>query len=64
MENMPRQTNSNLDFFYLQEAEGEKIFHNALSLYTINESRLLRYASRRGIRSEIENIIKTIISND
>lgn len=52
------------DFFYLQEAEGENIFRNALSLYTINESRLLRYASRRGIRSEIETIIKTIISND
>lgn len=52
------------DFFYLQEAEGENIFRNALSLYSINESRLLRYASRRGIRSEIETIIKTIISND
>lgn len=40
------------DFFYLQEAEGVNIFQNALSLYSINESRLLRYASRRGIRKE------------
>ena len=52
------------DFFYLQEAEGLNIFSNALSLYTINESRLLRYASRRGIRKEIETIIKSINSND
>ena len=52
------------DFFYLQEAEGENIFRNAMSLYAINESRLLRYASRRGIRKEIETIIKSINSND
>ena len=52
------------DFFYLQEAEGFNIFRNAMSLYTINESRLLRYASRRGIRKEIETIIKSINSND
>ena len=52
------------DFFYLQETEGVNIFRNALSLYTINESRLLRYASRRGLRKEIETIIKSINSND
>ena len=52
------------DFFYLQEAEGLNIFSNALSLYTINENRLLRYASRRGIRKEIETIIQSIKSND
>lgn len=52
------------DFFYLQETEGVNIFRNAMSLYTINESRLLRYASRRGIRKEIETIIKSINSND
>ncbi len=52
------------DFFYLQESEGVNIFRNALSLYVINESRLLRYARRRGIRKEIEIIIKSIDSND
>jgi len=52
------------DFFYLQEAEGVNIFRNALSLYTINKSRLLRYANRRGLRKEIETIIKSINSND
>ena len=52
------------DFFYLQEAEGIYIFQNALSLYTINESRLLRYASRRGIRKEIETNIKIVNTND
>lgn len=50
------------DFFYLQEAEGVNIFQNALSLYSINESRLLRYASRRGIRKEIKTIIQTLLS--
>lgn len=53
-----------VDFFYLQESEGVNIFRNALSLYTINENRLLRYASRRGIREEIEKNIKSINSND
>ena len=52
------------DFFYLQESEGLNIFRNVLSLYTINESRLLRYASRRGIKKEIETIIKSVNSND
>ena len=52
------------DFFYLQEAEALNVFHNALSLYSINESRLLRYASRRGIREEIKTIIQTINSHD
>lgn len=52
------------DFFYLQEAEGENIFRNALSLYAINESRLLRYANRRGIRNELETLIKSINSDD
>lgn len=52
------------DFFYLQDAEGVNIFQNAISLYSVNESRLLRYASRRGIRKEIETIIQTINSHD
>lgn len=52
------------DFFYLQDAEGVNIFLNALSLYSINESRLLRYASRRGIRNKIKSIIQTINSHD
>ena len=52
------------DFFYLQEAEGVNIFQNALSHYSINESRLLRYASRRGIREEIKTIIQTINLGD
>lgn len=52
------------DFFYLQDIEGTNIFQNALSLYVINESRLLRYANRRGIRKEIQMVIQTINSHD
>ena len=48
------------DFFYLQEAEGVNIFQNAFSLYSVNESRLLRYANRRGIRKEIKTILQVI----
>ncbi|MBO7067338.1 MAG: type IV toxin-antitoxin system AbiEi family antitoxin domain-containing protein [Bacteroidaceae bacterium] len=52
------------DFFYMQEAEGTNIIRNALSLYTINENRLLRYAGRRGLKKEFETIIESINSND
>lgn len=45
------------DFSYLQGAESVNIFSNALSLYSINESRLLRYASRRGVRKDIEGLM-------
>ena len=64
LEKLLVDTQKDPDFFYFQEAEGINIFRNAFSLYTINESRLLRYASRRGIRKEIETILQTINSND
>ena len=45
------------DFFYLQGGEYFYIMDNAQSLYHINQSTLLRYASRRGIKDEFEKII-------
>lgn len=45
------------DFFYLQGGEYFYIMDNAQSLYHINQSTLLRYASRRGIKEELEKII-------
>lgn len=48
------------DFFYLQGSESSYILENAFSLYSINKSKLLRYASRRGIKMEIENEIKSL----
>lgn len=57
LEKLLVDTQKDPDFSYLQDAEGVNIFRNALSLYSINESRLLRYANRRGIRKEIENLL-------
>lgn len=45
------------DFYYLQGGEYFYIMDNAQSLYHINQSTLLRYASRRGIKDELEKII-------
>ena len=45
------------DFFYLQGGEYFYIIENAQALYHINQSTLLRYASRRGVRDELEKII-------
>lgn len=39
------------------------IFKNAYQKYTINESKLLRYASRRGKKDEISTYINQIIGN-
>lgn len=58
LEKLLVDTQKDPDFSYLQGAEGANIFRNALSLYNINESRLLRYASRRGIREEIEGLLQ------
>ena len=52
------------DFFYLQDSEGVNIIRNAFELYAVNESRLLRYAGRRGIREEVLTVINSIKSND
>ena len=43
-----------------QGAERDRIFKEAFRKYTINESTMLRYASRRRKRSELENYLKQI----
>lgn len=44
------------DFFYLQGGEYNRIMRNALSLYNVNSSRLLRYARRRNVSDKIKTI--------
>lgn len=44
------------DFFYLQGAEYYHIMHNARTRYTINQSRLFRYARRRNVSQKIQTI--------
>jgi hypothetical protein len=43
-----------------QGAEMRTIFKNAFDKYTINQSKMLRYADRRGKKNEINNFVKTV----
>lgn len=51
---------SDIEFEYLQGNELSFIFENAFNKYTINESKLLRYASRKGKKSKILKIIQNL----
>ena len=46
------------DFNYFQGGEWEYIVENSFSLFTINSSRLFRYAGRRGKLQEIKEAVK------
>lgn len=48
------------EFEFLQGYELTRIFNNAFSKYTINIDKLLRFASRKGKRDQLEEFIKTI----
>ena len=50
-------------FQFYQGKEKNTIFKEAFSKYTINKSKLLRYASRRGKKEEIEKQTNQIIGN-
>lgn len=50
-------------FNFYQGIEKTHIFKNAYNKYTINNDRLFRYASRRGIKEEIEYFVNKIIGN-
>lgn len=49
------------DFSYLQGGEWQYMMENAFSLFTVNQSRLLRYAGRRGKLPEITAAIKPYV---
>ena len=44
------------DFSYLQGSEYERIAENAMTIFNINKTKLLRYANRRGVKEELEKI--------
>jgi hypothetical protein len=46
-----------------QGAEMRTIFNEALSKYTVNQSKMLRYANRRKKKVSFENYLKTITNN-
>ena len=47
-------------FYFLQGNELVNVFRNAFDKYTINQSKLLRYADRRQKKIQIEELIKSI----
>ena len=48
------------DFDYLSGEESVRMFENAFNMFSINITKLLRYAGRRGARTEFENEIKEL----
>lgn len=50
--------NADADFYYLRGGETYRIMEYARTMYHINEPKMLRYASRRGIKEEITEILK------
>lgn len=57
LEKMLVDINADPDFYYLQGNETFNIMQNARSLYAINIPKMLRYASRRGIRETMQTIL-------
>lgn len=57
LEKLLVDTNKDADFYYLQGGETFYIMDFAKTIYQINEPRMLRYASRRGIRKEMTDIL-------
>ena len=45
-----------MEFGFLQGAEMSYFYKNAMERYSINRSKLIRYASRRGRRQEVEQL--------
>ncbi len=52
------------DLDYLHGSEWSYIFENALNLYSINRSSMLRYASRRNVKTQIEDKLNDLSNHD
>lgn len=50
--------NVDADFYYLQGIESFYIMGNARSLYQLNTPKMLRYASRRGVKEKMQSYLK------
>ena len=50
-------------FISLQEFESLRLYRNAMDTTTINETKLFRYASRRGCKEKIKSILETAKEN-
>ncbi len=52
--------NIDADFYYLQGIEASYILENASSLYQLNIPKMLRYASRRGLKEKMQAYLKNL----
>lgn len=50
------------DFFYMQGSEYNRVMENAYEKFNINDTTLLRYAGRRGVREELEPLVNEIFN--
>lgn len=57
LEKMLVDINVDADFYYLQGGETFYIMEQARSVYQINEPKMLRYASRRGVRQKMIDLL-------
>ena len=57
LEKLLVDTQKDADFDYLRGSESENMFQLAFDQYTINTQRLMRYAKRRSISREIQELI-------
>ena len=48
-----------IEFHFLQGAEISHFYHNVLDKHNINKKKLIRYATRRGRREQVEQLYKT-----
>lgn len=57
LEKLMVDINADPDFYYIQGIEAAYILDNAQALYHLNIPKMLRYASRRGIREKIQSYL-------
>ena len=53
-----------VDFIPFQDYESLRFYRNVIDVCTINETKLLRYATRRGCKDQIKNILDTAKQNE
>ncbi len=64
LEKMLVDLNTDPDFYYLQGSEVSYIIDYAISLFQLNIPKMLRYASRRGIKSKMLSFLKNAPDHD
>jgi len=63
LEKLLVDVNIDADFYYIQGIEASYIMDNARSLYQLNTPKMLRYASRRGIKGKMQSYLKKTITD-